>query len=122
MGIAMTEPGCGSDLQAIRTHARRDGDHYVINGAKTFITNAFSGNLLAVVARTGEKGAKGLSIFILETENLPGFRIGRRLEKIGQHGSDTSELFFEDVRVPADQLLGGVENRGFMQLMEQLPA
>ena len=119
--VAMTEPGCGSDLKAIATRARRDGDHYVIDGAKTFITNGATCNLLIVVARTGEAGSRGLSLFVLETENLPGFRVGRRLEKLGQHASDTTELFFESVRVPINQLLGGIENVGFQQLMGQLP-
>jgi acyl-CoA dehydrogenase len=120
-GIAMTEPGCGSDLQAIRTKARRDGDAYVIDGAKTFITNGYTANLLVVVARTGEAGSRGVSLIVLETENLPGFKVGRRLEKLGQHASDTAELFFENVRVPADNLIGGVEGKGFAQLMSQLP-
>ncbi|MBO9648571.1 MAG: acyl-CoA dehydrogenase family protein [Variovorax sp.] len=120
-GIAMTEPGCGSDLQAMRTRARRDGDSYVIDGAKTFITNGFTANLLVVAVRTGEAGSRGVSLVVLETENLPGFRVGRRLEKLGQHASDTAELFFENVRVPADHLLGEIEGRGFAQLMSQLP-
>lgn len=119
--IAMTEPACGSDLKAIGTRARRDGDHYVIDGAKTFITNGYTCNLLIVVARTGEAGSRGLSLIVLETENLPGFRVGRLLEKIGMQASDTAELFFDGVRVPADQLLGGVEGMGFRQLMGQLP-
>ncbi len=121
VGIAMTEPGCGSDLKAISTRARRDGDHYVIDGAKTFITSGQTCNLLVVVARTGEPGGRGLSLIVLETENLPGFRVGRLLDKLGQHASDTAELFFDGVRVPADQLLGGVEGQGFGQLMGQLP-
>jgi acyl-CoA dehydrogenase len=119
--IAMTEPGCGSDLKAIRTRARREGDHYVIDDAKIFITNGETCNLLVVVARTGEAGAHGLSLIVLETENLPGFRVGRRLEKIGQHASDTAELFFDGVRAPVENLLGGVEGRAFAQLMSQLP-
>ncbi|MGE0348893.1 acyl-CoA dehydrogenase family protein [Hydrogenophaga sp.] len=119
-GIAMTEPGAGSDLKAIRTRARLDGDHYVVDGAKTFITNGFTANLLVVVVRTGEAGAKGVSLLVLETENLPGFSVGRRLEKLGQHASDTAELSFDGVRVPASQLLGGVEGQGFVQLMSQL--
>ncbi|CAJ0895705.1 acyl-CoA dehydrogenase family protein [Ralstonia flatus] len=119
--IAMTEPGCGSDLKAIATRARRDGDHYVIDGAKTFITNGFTGNLLIVVARTGEPGSRGLSLIVLETEDLPGFHVGRLLEKIGMQASDTAELFFDGVRAPADQLLGGIEGEGFKQLMGQLP-
>ena len=121
VGIAMTEPGCGSDLKAIATRARREGDHYVIDGAKTFITNGQTCNLLVVVARTGGPGSKGLSLLVLETENLSGFRVGRLLEKIGQQVSDTAELFFDGVRVPADQLLGEVEGQGFAQLMGQLP-
>ena len=121
-GIAMTEPGAGSDLQAVRTRAVRDGDDYVINGAKTFITNGHSGNLLAVVVKTDPAlGAKGLSLIIVETEGLAGFRVGRILEKIGNHASDTCELFFDDVRVPAANLIGGVEGLGFAQLMSQLP-
>lgn len=120
-GIALTEPGCGSDLKALRTRARRDGDSYVIDGAKTFITNGFTANLLVVAVRTGEAGSRGVSLVVLETENLPGFRVGRRLEKLGQHASDTAELFFDGVRIPADQLLGAREGDGFIQLMSQLP-
>jgi acyl-CoA dehydrogenase len=119
-GIAMTEPGCGSDLKAIRTRARRHGDHYVIDGNKTFITNGFTANLMVVVVRTGEAGAKGVSLLVLETENLPGFRVGRRLEKLGQHASDTAELSFDGVRAPVSHLIGGVEGQGFVQLMNQL--
>ncbi len=119
--IAMTEPGCGSDLKAIGTRARRDGEHYVIDGAKTFITNGFTCNLLVLVVRTGETGSRGLSLVVLETENLPGFNVGRRLEKLGQHASDTAELSFEGVRVPVDQLLGAKEGQAFGQLMGQLP-
>jgi len=119
--IAMTEPGCGSDLKALRTRARRDGDHYVIDGAKTFITNGDTCSLLVLACRTGEAGSKGVSLIVLETGALPGFRVGRVLEKIGQHASDTAELFFDGVRVPAENLLGGVEGRGFAQLMSQLP-
>lgn len=120
-GIALTEPGCGSDLKALRTRARREGDDYVISGSKTFITNGFTANLLVVAVRTGEAGGRGVSLVVLETENLPGFRVGRRLEKLGQHASDTAELFFEDVRIPASHLLGEVEGKGFAQLMSQLP-
>jgi acyl-CoA dehydrogenase len=119
--IAMTEPGCGSDLKALRTRARRDGDHYVIDGAKTFITNGETCSLLVLACRTGEAGSKGVSLIVLETDALQGFRVGRVLEKIGQHASDTAELFFDGVRVPAENLLGGVEGRGFAQLMSQLP-
>jgi acyl-CoA dehydrogenase len=120
--IAMTEPGTGSDLQAVRTHARRDGDEYVINGAKTFITNGQHANLVVVVCKTDrEAGAKGVSLVLVETDKAPGFRRGRKLDKIGLKAQDTSELFFDDVRVPAANLLGEVEGRGFFQLMEQLP-
>ncbi|WP_028602124.1 acyl-CoA dehydrogenase family protein [Ottowia thiooxydans] len=119
-GIAMTEPGAGSDLKAISTRARLDGDHYVVDGAKTFITNGFTANLLVVVVRTGEAGAKGVSLLVLETENLRGFSVGRRLEKLGQHASDTAELNFDGVRVPVSHLVGGVEGQGFVQLMSQL--
>ena len=119
-GIAMTEPGCGSDLKAMRTRAVREGDHYVINGAKTFITNGFTANLLVLALRTGDAGSKGISLVVIETENLPGFSVGRRLEKIGMHASDTAELAFEDMRVPVANLLGEEEGRGFGQLMSQL--
>ncbi|MFY7857197.1 MAG: acyl-CoA dehydrogenase family protein [Rubrivivax sp.] len=122
--IAMTEPGTGSDLQAVRTRARRDGDHYVLSGAKTFITNGGNANLICVVCRTGDDGspgAKGVSLLMLETEGAEGFRRGRILEKIGMKAQDTAELFFDDVRVPAENLLGGREGLGFGQLMEQLP-
>ena len=120
-GIALTEPGCGSDLKSLRTKARREGDEYIIDGAKTFITNGFTANLLVVAVRTGEEGSRGVSLVVLETEGLSGFRVGRRLEKLGQHASDTAELFFDGVRVSADQLLGGKEGDGFKQLMSQLP-
>ncbi|MBD9517123.1 acyl-CoA dehydrogenase family protein [Pseudomonas sp. BGr12] len=120
--IAMSEPGAGSDLQAIKTRAVRDGDEYVINGSKTFITNGYHADLILVVAKTDpEKGAKGTSIVVVETRDLPGFRRGRILEKIGQKGQDTTELFFDDVRVPASNLLGPEEGKGFIQLMQQLP-
>jgi acyl-CoA dehydrogenase len=120
--IAMTEPGAGTDLQAVRTTARRDGDQYVINGAKTFITNGHHADLVCVVAKTDTtQRAKGVSLLMVETADLPGFRRGRLLEKIGQHGLDTAELFFDDVRVPAENLLGAEEGKGFRQLMQQLP-
>ncbi|WP_371227697.1 acyl-CoA dehydrogenase family protein [Pseudomonas sp. QE6] len=120
--IAMSEPGAGSDLQAIKTRAVRDGDHYVINGSKTFITNGYHADIILVVAKTDpEKGAKGTSIIVVETRDLAGFRRGRILEKIGQKGQDTTELFFDDVRVPAANLLGPEEGKGFIQLMQQLP-
>ncbi len=123
--IAMTEPGTGSDLLAVRTSARRDGDHYVLNGAKTFITNGQNANLICVVCKTGgdrgESGARGISLLFVETDTAPGFRRGRHLDKVGMKAQDTSELFFDEVRVPADNLLGGKEGQGFFQLMEQLP-
>ncbi|NYT63253.1 acyl-CoA dehydrogenase family protein [Alcaligenaceae bacterium] len=120
--IAMTEPGAGTDLQALRTSARKDGDHYVINGAKTFITNGWHADLVFVVARTGqEKGGKGLSIIVVETNNQEGYRRGKLLDKIGQHSTDTCELFFDEMRVPCENLLGPQEGQGFIQLMNQLP-
>jgi acyl-CoA dehydrogenase len=120
-GIAMTEPGTGSDLQSVRTTAKRQGNSYVVNGQKTFITNGQTADLIIVVARTGGPGAKGLSLIVVETERNDGFRRGRNLDKIGLHASDTSELFFEDAVAPPENLLGGEEGRGFAQLMQQLP-
>ncbi|MFL4908226.1 acyl-CoA dehydrogenase family protein [Streptomyces sp. MMS24-I2-30] len=119
--IAMSEPSGGSDLKAVRTLARREGDHYVITGAKSFITNGSMAGLVLVVARTGEPGARGLSIIGVETEHATGLSHGGPLRKIGQHGQDTRELFFDEVRVPATHLVGEVEGRGFAQLMAQLP-
>lgn len=120
--IAMTEPGTGSDLQAVRTHARRDGDHYVVNGSKTFISNGTHCDLLIIVTRTTDApGGKGLSLLVAETGDLPGFTRGRELEKIGAKGGDLRELFFEDMRIPASNVLGGEEGKGFVQLMNQLP-
>ncbi|MEV6561185.1 acyl-CoA dehydrogenase family protein [Nocardia sp. NPDC051756] len=118
--IAMTEPGTGSDLQAIRTTATVQGDEYVVNGAKTFISNGFLADLVLVVAKTNEQGgAGGLSLVAVETTRA-GFRRGRNLHKIGQHGQDTCELFFDEVRVPRTNLIGEAENMGFIQLMQQL--
>jgi acyl-CoA dehydrogenase len=119
--IAMTEPGAGSDLQAVRTTARREGNSYVLNGQKTFITNGHAADLVIVVARTGEPGGKGLSLLVLETADCEGFRRGRSLDKIGLHASDTSELFFDNVIAPPENLLGDQEGLGFVQLMQQLP-
>lgn len=119
--IAMTEPGTGSDLQSIRTTAKLEGDNYVINGQKTFITNGQTADLIVVVARTGGTGGKGLSLIVLETKDNPGFKRGRNLDKIGLHASDTSELFFENAVAPRENLLGGEEGKGFAQLMQQLP-
>jgi acyl-CoA dehydrogenase len=120
-GIAMTEPGAGSDLQGIKTTAKLVGNEYVINGSKTFITNGQTANLIIVVAKTDPtQGAKGTSLIVVETDGADGFRRGRNLDKVGQDAQDTSELFFEDVRVPATNVLGGDEGRGFIQLMQQL--
>ena len=120
--IAMTEPGAGSDLQAIKTTAVRSGDHYVINGSKTFITNGQTANLICVVVKTDRaEGAKGVSLIFVETDGAEGFQRGRNLDKLGQDAQDTSELFFNDVRAPVGNLLGGAEGKGFYQLMGQLP-
>ena len=119
--VAMTEPDTGSDLQAIRTRAVKQGDKYVINGAKTFITNGQICDMVAVVAKTDPNGgAKGISIFLVDTR-LPGFRRGKTLDKLGWEAQDTAEMFFDDCEVPADCLLGGVEGKGFFTLMNQLP-
>ncbi|MFO1408595.1 MAG: acyl-CoA dehydrogenase family protein [Steroidobacteraceae bacterium] len=120
--IAMTEPGAGSDLKGIRTRAVRDGDHYVINGSKIFITNGSIATILMLVVRTDPSDrSRGLSIIMVETEGLAGYRVGRVLDKMGMTAQDTAELFFEDVRVPADCLLGGAEGEGMHQLMGDLP-
>jgi acyl-CoA dehydrogenase len=120
--IAMTEPGTGSDLQAVKTAARRSGNGYVLTGAKTFITNGQHANLVIVVAKTDPAaGAKGISLFVVETDAAQGFRRGRKLRKLGLDAADTSELFFEGVPLPAQALLGGEEGQGFAQLMQELP-
>jgi len=120
--IAMSEPGAGSDLQGIRTRAVRDGDEYVISGSKIFISNGYLADLIIVVTKTNpELGAKGVSLMLVETKNAKGFKVGRILEKLGQKGQDTCELFFDEVRVPAENLLGGVEGKGFGHLMSELP-
>jgi acyl-CoA dehydrogenase len=120
--IAMSEPGAGSDLKGVRTTALRDGDGYTINGSKIFISNGYLADLIVVVAKTEpDAGAKGISLMLLETRDCEGFRVGRILDKIGQKGQDTCELFFDNVRVPHDAVLGGVEGRGFAQLMNELP-
>jgi acyl-CoA dehydrogenase len=120
--IGMTEPGAGSDLQGLKTRAVLDGDDYVINGSKIFITNGYLAGLIALVVKTqAGAGAKGTSIIMVETKELEGFRVGRILDKMGMKAQDTAELFFEDVRVPAANLLGGVEGQGFYQLMGDLP-
>jgi alkylation response protein AidB-like acyl-CoA dehydrogenase len=118
--IAMTEPGAGSDLQGIKTTARRDGNHYVVKGSKTYITNGQTADLIIVVAKTDpDRGAKGTSLILVEADR-DGFARGRNLDKIGQNSADTSELFFDDVRVPITNCLG-MENKGFIYLMSQLP-
>lgn len=119
LGIAMTEPGTGSDLAGIRTAAVRDGDHYVVNGAKTFISNGQTGDLFVIAVRTGPDRHKGLSLLVVDAET-PGFSRGRNLEKIGLHAQDTSELTFTDMRVPVENLLGE-EGQGFYQLVHNLP-
>lgn len=119
--IAMTEPGTGSDLQAIRTSAIKEGDEYVINGSKVFISNGIVADLIVLVAKTDPRqGSKGISLIVIETDDLEGFSRGKTLNKIGQKAQDTAELFFDNVRVPADKLLGKTEGQGFYQLMEQL--
>ena len=121
--IAMTEPSAGSDLQGIKATAVLEGDHYRLNGSKTFITNGWHADLVIVVAKTRpDLGAKGTSLLLVE-RGMPGFEKGKRLKKVGMKAQDTSELFFNDVKVPVDNLLGGppLENKGFICLMEQLP-
>ncbi|WP_405904134.1 acyl-CoA dehydrogenase family protein [Streptomyces sp. NBC_00656] len=118
--IAMTEPSAGSDLKAITTRAVRDGDSYLISGSKTFISNGSQADLIVVAAKTDpDAGAKGISLIVVETADAPGFTRGKVLDKIGQHGADTSELFFDNVRVPATNLLGD-EGQGFAMMMSQL--
>jgi acyl-CoA dehydrogenase len=118
--IAMTEPGAGSDLQGIRTSAKKDGDDFIINGSKTFISNGQHADVVIVVTKTDPTaGAKGITLFLVDA-TLPGFKRGRNLDKLGMHASDTSELFFEDVRVPRSAILGA-EGQGFFILMNELP-
>lgn len=120
--IAMSEPGAGTDLQRIKTSVAREGDEFVINGSKTFITNGLHANLICVAVKTNATvGAKGVSLVMIETDGLQGFRRGRLLDKLGQKTLDTVELFFDSMRVPVDNLLGGEEGKGFAQLMQQLP-
>jgi acyl-CoA dehydrogenase len=120
--IAMSEPGTGSDLQGVRTTAKKSGNGYVLNGSKTFITNGQHANLIIVAAKTdANAGAKGVSLMVVETEDAAGFRRGRKLKKLGLDSADTSELFFEDVKLPAESLLGRDEGQGFAQLMNDLP-
>jgi acyl-CoA dehydrogenase len=120
--IAMTEPGTGSDLQNIKTKAIRSGDEYVVDGSKTFISNGLLANLVITVAKTDpDNAAKGISLIVVETDGVAGFSRGRVLKKIGQHGQDTAELFYDGVRVPVTNLIGAEEGQGFIQLMQQLP-
>jgi alkylation response protein AidB-like acyl-CoA dehydrogenase len=120
--IAMTEPSAGSDLQAIKTTARQDGNDYILNGSKTFITNGWHAGLVCVAAKTDPKlaGFRGISMIVAEVKNLAGYRVGSSLEKVGMQEVDTCELFFDDVRVPSANLLGTAEGAGFSQMMEQL--
>ncbi|MEH6434600.1 acyl-CoA dehydrogenase family protein [Massilia sp. DD77] len=120
--IAMSEPGAGSDLKGIRSTARKTPEGYRLSGSKTFISNGYLADLILVVAKTDPAlGAKGVSLMLLETKDNPGFRVGRILEKVGQKGQDTCELFFDEAHVPLENVLGGEEGRGFAQLMTELP-
>jgi acyl-CoA dehydrogenase len=119
--VGLTEPQSGSDLQGTRTTARRDGDQYVINGSKTFITNGWQAGLICLAVRTDPKapGPRALSLIVIETKDLPGYRVGHPLHKIGRRAQDTCELFFDEMRVPAANLLGSSEGRGLLQMMDQ---
>ena len=119
--IAMSEPGTGSDLQSVKTNAKKDGNGWVINGSKTFITNGGTANLIIIVADTGGEGKHSKSLFVVETDDLEGFRRGRILDKVGMDAQDTAELFFDEMKVPADSLLGEDTGMGFIQLMSELP-
>jgi alkylation response protein AidB-like acyl-CoA dehydrogenase len=120
--LAMTEPSTGSDVQAIKTKAVRDGNAYKLSGQKTFISNGQHANLIIVAAKTDPNaGSKGVSLVVVETDGAEGFERGRNLEKIGLHAADTSELFFDNVNVPPENILGGTEGQGFYQMMQQLP-
>lgn len=120
--IAMSEPGAGSDLKGIRTTAVKTPDGYKVNGSKTFISNGYLADLVVVVVKTNaDAGAKGVSLLLMETKDNPGFRVGRILEKVGQKGQDTCELFFDNAHVELDNVLGGAEGQGFAQLMTELP-
>lgn len=119
--VGLTEPQSGSDLQGLRTTARRDGDSYIVNGSKTFITNGWQAGLVCLAVRTDAKasGPRALSLIVVETKDLPGYRVGHPLHKMGRRAQDTCELFFDEVRVPADNLLGSGEGRGLFQMMDQ---
>ena len=117
--IAMTEPGAGSDLKGVRTRAELRGDKYILNGSKTYISNALNMGLLIVVAKTDpQAGSKGMSLILMEPHGTPGFTVGRVLDKIGMQSQDTCELFFQDCEVPAENVLGGTDGRGMYQLMD----
>ncbi len=120
--IGITEPGAGSDMKGIRTRAVRDGDHYIVTGSKIFISNGLLAGLIALVVKTDPNpGSKSISLLMVETKELAGFRVGRVLDKMGLHAQDTAELFFDGARVPAANLLGGEEGKGMYQLMSDLP-
>lgn len=118
LAFAATEPDCGTDIKTLRTSAVRDGDEYVINGSKMFITHGMRSNLMIVAARTSGPGARGISLFMVEKDKANGLKVNRVLEKMGQHALDTCEVFFDDLRVPAENLLGGVEGNGFAKMMD----
>ena len=120
--IALSEPAAGSDLQGIKATARLDGDHYVINGSKTFVTNGWHAGIICLAVKTDVKvaGSRGISLIMVEPQSLPGYRVGNLLEKVGMHAQDTCEIFFDDVRVPASNLLGSAAGKGFAYMMEQL--
>ena len=119
---APSQPGAGSDLQGVKTTAIKSGNQYVVNESKTFITNGQLANFIIVVAKTDPaEGAKGTSLIVVETDGAEGFERGRNLHKIGMEANDTSELFFNEVQVPGDNIIGGTEGQGFIQLMQQLP-
>ena len=120
--IAMTEPDSGSDLQSMRTTAKRDGASYIVNGSKTFITNANQAGLICVAVQTDpeRRGPRSLSLLMVETDNLAGFSVGRPLEKVGRHAQNTAELYFNNVVVPEENLLGQIEGRGLFQMLDQL--
>ncbi|MEX3934303.1 acyl-CoA dehydrogenase family protein [Paraburkholderia phymatum] len=118
LAFAATEPDCGTDIKTLRTTARREGDEYVLNGSKMFITHGSRSDLAIVAARTNGPGAKGISLFMVEKDKVSGFKVNKILEKMGQHGLDTCEIFLDDVRVPAENLLGGVEGNGFGKMMD----
>ena len=118
LSVCISEPDAGTDVKAMRTTARREGDEYVLNGSKIFITHGQQAELSLVAARTGGPGARGISLFMVEVDKTPGFKVSKVLDKIGQNGLDTCEIFLDDARIPAENLIGGEEGRGFGQLMD----